>query len=110
MIDNWTTGVVASAERVDEDGPGAVVGAPAVGVQPDRRRLDEISDLAGELAVTRGWVLDGEQLVGKVVEVMDRARRCHRGDRRCVYVPVGEHGQDRRGRGAAVPNARHASV
>ena len=55
-------GDVAAGEGVDEDGPRPVIDPPAVGVEADPGRLNELDDLLGELRVAGSWVLNGEQL------------------------------------------------
>ena len=60
-------------EHVGEHRPGAVVEAPAVVVEPDPDRVDELGDLGGQLGRAGRRVLEREQLVGKAVEVVDGA-------------------------------------
>ena len=91
--------------HVREDGPRAVVDAPAVVVEPDPLRCSDLRHLGGDLGCPRAGVLDREQLVGEPEEVVDRTRRLHGGDRGGVGVPVRGDAQDgaRPGHGGAEP-------
>jgi len=70
-------------------------GAPAVDVRTDPGRVDDVADLVGEPPKPGRRVLHGEQLRREAVEVVDRARSRHRGDRGRVDVPVRAHHEDR---------------
>ena len=61
-------------EHVAQHRPRAVIDAPAVDVEADPRRLDDLGDLVGQFGQPGRRVLDVEQLLGEAVEVVDRAR------------------------------------
>ena len=88
-------GHVGVGEQVGEHGPGAVIDAPTVDVEPHPDRLDDLGDLRGDVRCAGRRVLEGEQLVGEPEEVVDRARLRHRRHGGVADVPVGRHAEDR---------------
>jgi hypothetical protein len=81
--------------EMGEDAPRAVVEPPLVVVEAAPDRLHRLGDLLRQLRRTRRGILKGEQLRRETVEIVDRARPLHGGDRRRAEIPVGRYDEQR---------------
>src|SRR5437868_14877464 len=76
-----------------------MIESPAVIVEADPGRLDDLGNLVRERRIARGWVLNRKQLLGKAVEIVDGLRTRHGGYRRRVHKPMcGDHENSPRSR------------
>ncbi len=81
--------------EMGEHAPGAVVDAPLVPVEPHPMRPGDLGDFPRQLGQARRRIVEGEQIVGKAVESVDRPRPGHRGHRGRPDIPVRRHHQQR---------------
>lgn len=83
-------GDVGLGEDVDEDAPGAVVDAPAV-VDFDVC-AEQVGEVARQVGIACRLVLEGVELLGEAVHVVDLAGLCGALHERAARVPVrGDH-------------------
>src|SRR3546814_1333632 len=68
--------------EVGEHAPGAVVEAPLVAIRADPERLGDLRHLLGKLGQAGRRIVEIEEFLRKAVEVVNRARLWHSGDRR----------------------------
>src|SRR5690606_591501 len=85
---------VCLREQMRKNAPRAMIQAPLIAIETDPRRLRKLRDLLCQLRQTRSRILEGKQLLGETVKVVDRARPLHRRHRGGTDEPVSRYRQN----------------
>src|SRR3546814_18306027 len=87
-ISDWSSDVCSSD----------LVEAPLVAIRADPERLGDLRHLLGKLGQAGRRIVEIEEFLRKAVEVVNRARLWHSGDRRRAEEPVGRSEERRVGK------------